>query len=73
MKIVLKIRFVETQPSYSCVYCNITVRVVYEHNRILTVVTGIDMYAGEDLKTRLWFSELIHILYCVEIRRYAVT
>lgn len=41
--------------------------------KILIVVTGTGMYAGSNLKTGLWLSELTHIYHCAEERKYEIT
>lgn len=41
--------------------------------KLLIVVTGTGMYAGGDLETGLWLSELTHIYHSAEKRKYEIT
>lgn len=41
--------------------------------KILFVVTGTGKFAGHDLKTGLWLSELTHPYYCAEEHKYEIT
>ncbi len=44
-----------------------------ETHKILTVVTGTGRYAGKNLATGLWLSELTHIYDCATHQGYEVT
>lgn len=41
--------------------------------KILIIVTSISMYAGRDLPTGLWLSELTHLYDAARTRGYEVT
>lgn len=41
--------------------------------KMLTVVTGTGMFAGGELKTGLWLSELTHIYHAAKEKRWEVT